>query len=87
MKEVRDRKPVVAGWSLSCLSRRSKRYSILQKGLKRIEIEQDFVKFVKKSMMLDAALKVLFSKTERFLLRNQVAFVLNQPESQVHEQE
>ena len=29
--------------------------------------------------MLDSVLKVLFSKSERFLLQNQLKFVLNQP--------
>ena len=70
IKEIRDRKPVVAGWSLSCLLSRTKRYKLMQKGIERIEKEQDFVNFVKKSIMIDAALKVIFSKTERFLLKN-----------------
>ena len=71
VEEFRNRKPVAAGWSLSCLSCRTNRYKTMKKGLERIEKEQDFVNFVKKSIMIDAALKVIFSRTERFLLKNQ----------------
>ena len=72
IKEIKDRKSVVAGWSLSCLASRTRRYKMMRKGLDRIEKEQDFAYFVKKSIMIDAALKAIFSKSERFLLRNQV---------------
>ena len=34
--------------------------------------------FVKSQMMLTASLRVLFSKTERYLLQNQKKFVLNE---------
>ena len=34
--------------------------------------------FVKSQMILTASLSVLFSKTERYLLQNQMKFVLNE---------
>ena len=70
IQEIRNRKSVFIGWSLCCFSRETKRHRMLQKGLQRIEREQDFVGFVKKQIRLDSALKVLFSKTERFFLAN-----------------
>jgi len=87
ISEIQARKPITVGWSLCCFSRRTKRYRMLQKGLHRIEKEQDFVGFVKKQMKLDTALKVLFSTTERFLLANQVQFVLNYSSPNTEKQE
>lgn len=43
--------------------------------------------FVKKQMMLDSVLKVLFSQGERFLLHNQLQFVLNHNKSGGEEKE
>ena len=41
----------------------------------------DLVKFIKKQMMIDTVFQVLFSKADRFLLKNQSKFVINKSSS------
>ena len=50
---------------------------MLEWGLERIGKEVDFVKYIKASIKAKAALKVLFTNPERFLLRNNRKFSLN----------
>ncbi len=38
--------------------------------------ELDLVRYIKKQMMLDAVIELLFAKAERFLLKNHAKFVL-----------
>ena len=47
-----------------------------KKGIVRFEKELDIVRFTRKQMMLETVFKVLFTKLELFLLRNQKKFVL-----------
>ena len=49
-----------------------------EKGLDRIEKELDIVRFIQKKMMLETVFKVLFTKMELYLLRNQAKFVLKE---------
>ena len=39
------------------------------------------MKYIKKQMMIDTVFELLFSKAERFLLKNQTKFVLNKSSS------
>ena len=45
--------------------------------MERIEKELDIVTFLRKQMMTSIALKTLFTKAERFLIKNQNTFVLD----------
>ena len=39
------------------------------------------MKYIKKQMMIDTVFEVLFTKVDRFLLKNQAKFVLNKSSS------
>ena len=39
------------------------------------------MKYIKKQMMIDTVFEVLFTKADRFLLKNQAKFVLNKSSS------
>ncbi len=54
---------------------------LLDRGLERVERELDLVRYIKKQMMLDAVIELLFTKTDRFLLKNHAKFVLNKSSS------
>ncbi len=54
---------------------------MFNKGLDRIERELDLVKYIKKQMMIDTVFKLLLTKADRFLLKNQAKFVLNKSSS------
>ena len=58
---------------------------MFNKGLERIERELDLVKYIKKQMMIDTVFEVLFTKADRFLLKNQAKFVLNKSSSDNNE--
>ena len=55
---------------------------MIQTGLDRIGKEQDFIRFMKLQMMLVGAFKVLFTRNERFLLKNQSRFILRKTEGE-----
>ena len=57
--------------------RNRKRKKIFDKGTKRVEKLLEVDKFLKTQMLVKAAFKVIFNKTERYLLSNQRMFVLN----------
>ena len=46
-------------------------------GLKRIDKELEIHRFLKGQMMMRISFKVLFSKVERFLIKNNKKFVLD----------
>ena len=54
---------------------------MLNKGLERVERELDLVRYIKKQMMIDAVIELLFTKADRFLLKNHAKFVLNKSSS------
>ena len=54
---------------------------MFNRGLNRIERELDLVKYIKKQMMIDTVFEVLFTKADRFLLKNQAKFVLSKSSS------
>ena len=60
-------------------SRKEKR--MLEKGLGRMHLELEVDHFIRTQMQVRIALKTLFTKLERFLLRNQKVFVLNSSSS------
>lgn len=45
----------------------------------------DLVKYIKKQMMIDTVFELLFTKADRFLLKNQAKFVLNKTSSDDNE--
>ena len=50
-------------------------------GMKRIEHELEIDRFLKSQIKMRIALKVLFTKTERFLINNHKAFVITSEDS------
>ena len=63
---------------LSCWRCRSKEHrSKIVKGLRRIDRSLEVENFIKLQFQLQALIKVVFSQTEQFLLRNQKQIVLD----------
>ena len=64
----------------TCL-RKKKERRLLSKGLDRVDDLLEIDQFLKTSMQVRIALKAMFSKTERFLMRNNKVFVLGDSSS------
>ena len=78
LQKLKDRKPVkwrccLISW---LFSKHKKEEQLLGKGSGRITKEFDVIRYIKRSMMLDIAFKTLFTKTDRYLLQNNKAFIL-----------
>ena len=58
-----------------CRSQKEKK--LISKGMLRIQRELEVKRFLKQSFETKIALKALFTKTERFLIRHNRAFVIN----------
>ena len=70
LTSIKQRQPLRVRAGLCCLGKRTPQSKLLMKGLDRIEREQDFVRYIKKQMMIDTVFEVLFTKVDRFLLKN-----------------
>ena len=57
--------------------RKRKVQAIRNKGLDRANKELDVERFIKKQMQVSIILKTIFTKAERFLVKNQRNFVLS----------
>ena len=53
-----------------------KERKLLEAATSKVSRELDIVTFVRKQMMLDILLNLLFSKAERFLIKRQRNFIL-----------
>ena len=53
----------------------------MDKGISRVEKELEIDRFLKSQIKIKVALKVLFSKVERFLIKNNRKFVICSDES------
>ena len=60
----------------NCLRKRKEK-SMIDNGLEQALKELDVDKFIRMQKSLNLALKTIFTRLERFLLKNQQAFVLN----------
>ena len=75
------RKPFTLPRGLCILCRNKKQKRKIEVGLGRVEQELDIIKFLKSQIKIDIAIKALFSKAERYLMKNNCKFVLNTSES------
>ena len=65
-----------------CICLRSRKQRKQEKnGLSRIERELEIKRFLKRQIKIKIAMKVLFSKVERFLIRNNRTFTITSDES------
>ena len=55
---------------------------MIEKGMNRIDNELEVDHFIRTQKQVRIAMKALFTKTERFLLRNHHSFVLNSSSSE-----
>ena len=81
MQFLDRRKPFALPKILCILCRNKKQKRKIEAGLGRVEQELDIIKFLKSQMKIDIAIKTLFSKAERYLIKNNRKFVLNTSES------
>ena len=79
LKRLKDRKrtnwrPCLIPWAFT---KDKKEDRLMRQGTDRITKEFDVIRYIKRQMVLDVALKALFTKTDRYLMRNNKSFVLH----------
>ena len=76
IKSIASKKPLTLPWNAWMICKR-KNIKSLKKGMTRVDKELDFVKFIKRVHILESGLKIVFTKLERYLLKNQRNFSLH----------